>query len=106
MNTNVTKATTGSTPIDPLTLSLIEGRLTSMNEELGDRVFRQAFSVVTAHIHDLGTTLFDNKERTITIGNWMPVHTAGADVCLRGMLDYLGRETIRPDDFLVANDPY
>jgi len=28
--------------IDPLTLSLIEGRLNSMNEEMGDRVFRQA----------------------------------------------------------------
>jgi N-methylhydantoinase B len=105
VNTNTTKDMCNS-PIDPLTLSLIEGRLTSMNEELGDRVFRQAFSVVTAHIHDLGTTLFDSKERTITIGNWMPVHTAGADVCLQGMLDYLGRETIRPDDFLVANDPF
>jgi N-methylhydantoinase B len=92
--------------IDPLTLSLIEGRLNSMNEELGDRVFRQAFSVVTAHIHDLGTVLFDNKERTITIGNWMPVHTAGSDVCLKGILDWIGRDNIHPDDFIIANDPY
>jgi len=102
MNTNATK----NAAIDPLTLSLIEGRLTSMNEELGDRVFRQAFSVVTAHIHDLGSALFDHKERTITIGNWMPVHTAGADVCLKGMLDYIGRENVRPDDFVIANDPF
>ena len=92
--------------IDPLTLSLIEGRLNSMNEELGDRVFRQAFSVVTAHIHDLGTVLFDHKERTITIGNWMPVHTAGSDVCLKGILDWVGRDNIHPDDFIIANDPY
>ena len=92
--------------IDPLTLSLIEGRLNSMNEELGDRVFRQAFSMVTAHIHDLGTVLFDNKERTITIGNWMPVHTAGSDVCLKGILDWIGRDNIHPDDFIIANDPY
>ncbi len=92
--------------IDPLTLSLIEGRLYSMNEELGDRVFRQAFSMVTAHIHDLGTVLFDSKERTITIGNWMPVHTAGSDVCLKGILDWIGRENIHPDDFIVANDPF
>ena len=92
--------------IDPLTLSLIEGRLNSMNEELGDRVFRQAFSMVTAHIHDLGTVLFDNNERTLTIGNWMPVHTAGSDVCLRGMLDWIGRDNIHPDDFVVANDPF
>ena len=94
------------TTIDPLTLSLIEGRLNSMNEELGDRVFRQAFSVVTAHIHDLGTVLFDSKERAITIGNWMPVHTAGSDVCLKGMLDYIGRDNVNPDDFIIANDPF
>jgi N-methylhydantoinase B len=92
--------------IDPLTLSLIEGRLNSMNEELGDRVFRQAFSMVTAHIHDLGTVLFDKRERTITIGNWMPVHTAGSDVCLKGILDWIGRDNIHPDDFIIANDPF
>src|SRR4030042_1873383 len=92
--------------IDPLTLSLIEGRLNSMNEELGDRVFRQAFSMVTAHIHDLGAAIFDKKERTITIGNWMPVHTAGADVALKGILDWIGRDNIHPDDFIIGNDPF
>lgn len=92
--------------IDPLTLSLIEGRLNSLNEELGDRLFRQCFAFPTAHIRDLGTALFDNKERTITIGNWMPVHTAGSDVCLKGMLDWIGRDNIHPDDFIIANDPF
>ncbi|MFH0915180.1 MAG: hydantoinase B/oxoprolinase family protein, partial [bacterium] len=97
---------TDRTAIDPLTLSLVEGRLNSMNEELGDRMFRQAFSFATARIHDLGTVLFDHKERTLTIGNWMPVHTAGGDVCLKGMLDYIGRDNVKPDDFIIANDPF
>jgi len=92
--------------VDPLTLSLVEARLNSMNQEMGDRVFRQAFSMVTAHIHDLGTALFDAKERAVTIGNWMPVHTAGADVCLKGILDWIGRENIHPDDFVITNDPF
>lgn len=92
--------------IDPLTLSIIEGRLHSMNQELGNRLFRQCFSFATSHIRDLGTTLFDHKERTVTIGNWMPVHTAGSDICLKGMLDWIGRDNIRPDDFILANDPF
>ena len=92
--------------IDPLTLSLIEGRLSSMNDELGDRVIRQAFSMVTAHIHDLGTVLFDHNERTLAIGNWMPVHTAGSDVCLKGILDWIGRDNIHEDDFIITNDPF
>jgi len=92
--------------LDPLTLSLIESRLESLNEELGNRLFRQCFSFATAHIRDLGTVLFDKQERTITIGNWMPVHTAGSEICLKGMLDWVGRENIFPDDFIIANDPF
>ena len=92
--------------IDPLTLSIIEGRLDSLNRELGNRLFRQCFSFPTSHIRDLGTTLFDYKERTVTIGNWMPVHTAGSDICLKGMLDWIGRDNIHPDDFILANDPF
>ena len=92
--------------IDPLTLSIIEGRLNSTNLELGSRLFRQCFAFATAHIRDIGTALFDKHERAITIGNWMPVHTAGSDVCLKGMLDWIGRENIQPDDFILANDPF
>ena len=92
--------------IDPLTLSIIEGRLNAQNQELGSRLFRQCFSFATAHIRDIGTALFDKDERTITIGNWMPVHTAGSDICLKGMLDWIGRENLHEDDFIIANDPF
>ncbi len=92
--------------IDPLTLSLVEGRLDAINQEVGSRLFRQCFSFPTAHIRDIGTALFDKQERTMTIGNWMPVHTAGSDVCLKGILDWIGRDNIHPDDFIVANDPF
>lgn len=104
MNTQAAKS--AKSPIDPLTLSIIEGRLTAQNIELGSRLFRQCFSFATAYIRDIGTALFDSAERTITIGNFMPVHTAGSDVCLKGMLDYIGRDNIHPDDFIVSNDPF
>src|SRR4030067_2142268 len=91
--------------IDPLTLSIIEGRLNAQNQELGFRLFRQCFSFATAHIRDIGTALFDKGERTITICNWRPVHTAGSDVCLKGILDYIGRENIHEDELLAGEDP-
>jgi len=92
--------------VDPLTLSLIEGRLNSMNQELGSRLFRQCFSTPTAFIRDLGTAVFDKQERQVIIGNWMPVHTAGSDICLKAILDWIGRDNIAPDDFIIANDPF
>jgi len=92
--------------VDPLTLAVVEARLNAMNQELGTRLFRQCFSVPTSHIRDLGTVLFDKDERTLSIGNFMPVHTGGSHVSLKGMLDWIGRDNIQPDDFIVGNDPF
>jgi len=92
--------------VDPLTLAVVEARLNAMNEELGTRLFRQCFSVPTSHIRDLGTVLFDKDERTLSIGNFMPVHTGGSHVSLKGMLDWIGRDNINPDDFIIGNDPF
>ena len=92
--------------VDPLTLAVVEARLHALNEELGNRLFRQCFSVPTSHVRDLGTVLFDKDERTLSIGNFMPVHTAGSHVSLKGMLDVIGRENIHPDDFIIGNDPF
>jgi N-methylhydantoinase B len=92
--------------MDPLTLAVVEARLNALNQELGARLFRQCFSVPTSHIRDLGTVLFDKDERTLSIGNFMPVHTGGSDISLKGMLDTIGRDNIHPDDFIIGNDPF
>jgi len=92
--------------IDPLTLAVVEARLNAMNLELGTRLFRQCFSVPTSHVRDLGTVLFDKDERTLSIGNFMPVHTGGSYNSLKEMLDWIGRDNIRPDDFIIGNDPF
>jgi len=92
--------------IDPLTLAVVEARLNAMNLELGTRLFRQCFSVPTSHVRDLGTVLFDKDERTLSIGNFMPVHTGGSSNSLKEMLDWIGRDNIRPDDFIIGNDPF
>jgi N-methylhydantoinase B len=92
--------------VDPLMLGVVEARLNALNQELGARLFRQCFSVPTSHIRDLGTVLFDKNERTLSIGNFMPVHTGGSDISLKGMLDRIGRDNIHPDDLIIGNDPF
>lgn len=94
------------TGVEPLMLAVVEARLNALNQELGARLFRQCFSVPTSHIRDLGTVLFDKDERTLSIGNFMPVHTGGSDISLKGMLDTIGRDNIYPDDFIIGNDPF
>src|SRR4030066_450966 len=96
----------GSKSVDPLMLAVVEARLNALKQEVGARLFRQCFSVPTSHIRDLGTVLFDKNERTLAIGNFMPVHTGGSDISLKGMLGWIGRENIHPDDFIIGNDPF
>jgi len=92
--------------IDPLTLSLIETRLRYITEEVGERMLRQCFSYATAHLRDLGSSLINRKEQVVTVGNFMPGHTAGSHVVIKAMLNWIGRDNIGPDDFLLGNDPY
>lgn len=92
--------------MDHLTVAVVEARLNALNQELGTRLFRQCFSIPTAHIRDLGTVLFDKNERTLSIGNFMPVHTGGSHISLKGMLDVLGRDNIYEDDLIIGNDPF
>ncbi len=92
--------------IDPLTLSLIETRLRYINEEVGEKMLRQCFSYATAQLRDLGTCLLNAQEQVVTIGNFMPGHTAGTHLVIKAVLDHVGRENIGPDDFIIGNDPY
>ena len=92
--------------LDPLTLSIIADRLDSFNIELGERILRQSFSYNAGHLRDLGAVLLDKKERMISIGTFMPAHTAGADIGLKAILDRIGRENILPEDFIIGNDPF
>ena len=92
--------------IDPLTVAIIEKRLTSLTEEFGERVMHSTHSFATAHIRDMGTTIYDGKERLVGQGSWHSLHCAGSNICLKAMLDYIGRDNIYPGDFIIANDPF
>ncbi|MFC1872068.1 hydantoinase B/oxoprolinase family protein, partial [Chloroflexota bacterium] len=92
--------------VDPLTVAIIEKRLVSLTEEFGERVMHSTHSYATAHIRDMGTTIFDGKERLVGQGSWHSLHCAGSNVALKAILDYIGRDNIRPGDFIMANDPF
>ena len=54
--------------VDPLTISIIEHRLVTITEEIGKRTMNSCYSFPTAHIRDLGISLFDRNERLIAHG--------------------------------------
>ncbi|OGO22535.1 MAG: hypothetical protein A2144_02250, partial [Chloroflexi bacterium RBG_16_50_9] len=92
--------------VEPMTVAIIESKLFNLSLQMGIRVIRSAYSYVTAHIRDVGTSIFDEKERVLTQGNWMPVHVAGSHATIKNMLDYIGRDKVYPGDLIIGNDPY
>jgi N-methylhydantoinase B len=92
--------------VEPMTVAIIESKLFNLSLQMGIRVIRSAYSYVTAHIRDVGTSIFDERERVLTQGNWMPVHVAGSNATIKNMLDYIGRDRVYPGDLIVGNDPY
>lgn len=92
--------------IDPLTLSTIEARLESFNDELCARTVRQAFSMPTARIRDISSAILDSQARILTAGHYAPIHAAGTDISMKAIIDWIGPDNIHPDDFIIANNPY
>ncbi len=92
--------------LDPVLVPTIERRLTSITEELGIRTVKSCYSYPTGYLRDLGTQIFDNQERLVAQAEWLPAHCGGSNIALQGLLDYIGRDNIYPDDFIIGNHPY
>ena len=93
-------------PIDQAAILVIEGRLKGICREMGTRALRSIQSPSASLWNDLGVAMFDAGERMIAQAEWLPIHTAGSDIALKNVLDYIGRDNIYPGDFIVSNDPF
>ena len=96
----------GYEPVDQAAVLIIEGRLKGICREMGTRALRSIQSPSASLWNDLGVAMFDERERMIAQAEWLPIHTAGSDIALRNVLDYIGRDRIYPGDFIVSNDPF
>jgi len=93
--------------VDRLTVSIIERRLIAIAEEMARKMQKFAYSQATAHLRDLGVSIFDRDGRLVTQSEFgIPVHSGGSNIAVKGILDYIGRDNIYPEDFILGNDPY
>jgi N-methylhydantoinase B len=93
-------------PIDDAALMVIESRCKTIARETGARALRGIQSPSASLYSDLSTAFLDRKERILGEGGWLTGYDCGADVPLRNVLDYIGRDNIFPGDFIITNDPF
>ncbi len=92
--------------IDPVTLEVIQNRLTEIAYEAGIATIRAAASPVVVEVKDLGFNIADHLGRTVVYSMWMPRHGTTLAYMLRSSLQKFGEGGIQPGDMILVNNPY
>src|SRR5580658_2938958 len=93
--------------LDAVSLGIMWNRLISIADEIVSTLVRTSFSIVVRESYDLSCVLFDAEGRPLAQGSYsVPSFTGTAGPTLQHTLVKFPRETLRPGDVLMTNDPW
>jgi N-methylhydantoinase B len=91
--------------VDPITLSVIGGALTTIAKEMAQALYRMAFSSLIRESEDLGAGLFDPEGREFCESDSSPMHIGSLPGYIRG-INRKRAGSYQPADVYVHNHPY
>ncbi|MFO1158655.1 MAG: hydantoinase B/oxoprolinase family protein [Reyranellaceae bacterium] len=97
--------TSQGTPLDPVTLALVQNRLDHISHQMGWVMTRTARSPIFSQSHDFSCFISDARGTLISQADGIPIHTGGGGFAVRAILRDFGG-AIEPDDVFLLNDPY
>src|SRR5206468_5206770 len=95
----------GMSAMDPITLGVVWGALQSIAVEIGTTVHRTAYSEQAREGQDFSVAVFDPEGRMVAQGPYSPGHMGAMSSAVRNALAAHPRETLRPGDAILLNDP-
>ncbi len=90
---------------DPVTIEIIQNRLTQIGREAGLALVRGAASLIVVGAKDLGFNISDHLGRTVVYSIWMPRHGTTLSYMLKSCMSRFGGN-IDPGDMFMVNNPY
>ena len=90
--------------IDPITLAVVEGALTSTTREMTITMENTCRSPVLNIARDYSNAIFDKNYQMVVQGWGLPCHLGSMESSLRAVASYLG-DNIYPGDIIYHNDP-
>jgi N-methylhydantoinase B len=91
--------------LDRITVSVIQHRLESIVQEMGEAMLRTAYSQILNSSRDFSTAVFDGQGRLAAQAEHVPIHVGALPWAVAAVSnDFAGR--IRPGDMFLLNDPY
>jgi len=95
--------------LDPVTLSVLKGRLEQIVDEMDATLFRSAFNPIIAEAHDASHGLYDARTgATLVQGkSGLPIFVGAMSFAVKAVIDKAARDGDLADgDVYLFNDPY
>jgi len=91
--------------LDRITVSVIQHRLESIVQEMGEAMLRTAYSQILNSSRDFSTAVFDGEGRLAAQAEHVPIHVGALPWAVKAVAEYFAGR-IRPGDMYLLNDPY
>lgn len=93
------------TPIDPITLEVIEASFVNIVRGMRATLIRTSYSPILYEVHDFSCALLNSQGELIGLSEDIPLHIFPTSIQVKMALKKFGQE-IHPGDVIFANDPY
>jgi N-methylhydantoinase B len=91
--------------IDRITVSVIQHRLESIVQEMGEAMLRTAYSQILNSSRDFSTAVFDGQGRLAAQAEHVPIHVGALPWAVAAVSEFF-KDRIRSGDIYLLNDPY
>ncbi|HRP77821.1 MAG TPA: hydantoinase B/oxoprolinase family protein [Aquamicrobium sp.] len=92
--------------LDAAERAIIADALIACAREMGEKLFRSAFSTVVREARDASASVLDAQGAIVAQADLIPMHLGSMDRTIRPCLEAFPRETWEPGDVFITNHPY
>ena len=89
---------------DPITIAVLQNRLSAIAEEMGEAMLRTAYSQILNSSRDFSIALIDARCRLVAQADHIPVHVGAMPLAAEALVARFPDPS--PDDVYLLNDPY
>ena len=90
---------------DPITVSVIQHRLSGIVEEMGEAMLRTSFSQILNSSRDFSTAICGADSQLVAQADHIPVHVGALQPAAASIIDAFS-DDVHEGDILLLNDPY
>ena len=94
-----------ATHVDPITISVVQHRLTGIVQEMGEAMLRTSFSQILNSSRDFSTAICGADSQLIAQADHIPVHVGALQPAAAAIISAFG-DDVHEGDIYLLNDPY